>query len=302
MRVENGTEPHGGWHLLALGTELTAPVTPLWAGSRALVAVRGADTLRIFDGACPHRGAHLGHGGRLTDAGGALICPFHGRRIGLGAGTGPMRVTEHEVLDATDAVFVRLVGAGPSHDHGFAVVLKEILATHEITGAVVGRVRTAPEIVIENAFDFDHFSPVHMISRLATPKVAMGDHGELTITTAFRTKTPAWEPGEGFMTTRFFARAYSPGLVVTQLGPNIVFTGATAAPGGGCVARIAVAVPRNTPQSTVAALVEGARHAFEQDLVIWDNLVPGAPDNLDARDAPVRAFRAFCAAFAPLAR
>jgi hypothetical protein len=59
-------EPRDGWHLVALAGELTEPVTPLALGSRALVAVRIRGPVRIFDAACPHRGAHLGHGGTLT--------------------------------------------------------------------------------------------------------------------------------------------------------------------------------------------------------------------------------------------
>jgi nitrite reductase/ring-hydroxylating ferredoxin subunit len=293
------SEPHDGWHLVALSSELTEPVSPLALGSRALVAVRHQGSVRIYDGACPHRGAHLGYGGVLAE-GPAVICPFHGRRIGLGAGPGRLRVRAHDVIDCGGAVFVRLAEGGGSRDHGFAVVLKEIMATHELTGAVVGRVAVPPELVIENAFDFDHFSPVHGVSRLARPTVSFGEHGELTISTAFRTGTLRWEAAGGGVTSRFFARVFSPGVVVTELGPpessHVVITGASPAPGG-CVTRIAVGARRGVPAATVTALVDGARRAFEQDVLVWDHLVPGAAENLDARDAPVRAFRAFCATF-----
>jgi 3-ketosteroid 9alpha-monooxygenase subunit A len=291
--------PHGGWHLLALGDELTEPVTGFMLGDRALVAVRGQGALRVFDGTCPHRGAHLGHGG-VPIEGRAIICPFHGKRIGLGDGPGRLRVREHEVLDCGGAVFVRLTDAVRG-DHGFDRAMKEIIATHVVAGAVTGQVSVPPEIVIENAFDIDHFATVHLVPRLVGLAVAVGDDGELTVTTGFRTKTPPWEPGCGEVTSRFFARAFSPSLVVTELGSaggrNVVITGATPA-SGGCVARIAIAVPRGSPDTVSDALIAGARHAFEQDLRVWEHLNLGAPARLDSRDTPVLAFRAFCASFA----
>lgn len=293
-------EPHDGWHLIALGDELTEPVTPLSLGSRALVAVRERDTTRIFDGVCPHRGAHLGYGGVLTD-GPAIVCPFHGRRIGLGAGPGRLRVCEHDVVACGGAVFVRLAEGDEPRHQGLPLVLKELMGTHDITGALVGQAPVPPELVIENAFDFDHFSPVHKVARLARPTVSIGEDGELSITTAFRTGAPAWEKGGGDVTSRFYARVFSPHVVVTELGPSgsshVVITGANPAPGG-CVTRIAIGVRRGSPPATVQALVDGARRAFEQDLRIWEHLDLETAENLDARDAPVREFREFCARFA----
>ncbi len=290
---------HGGWYLLALGTELTEPVTGFALGGRALAAVRDQGRIRVFDGTCPHRGAHLGYGGRVID-GRVIVCPFHGKRIGLGEGPGRLRVREHEVLDCGGAVFVRLTDAARA-DHGFDRAMKELIVTHVIVGAVTGQVSVPPEIVIENAFDIDHFPAVHLVPRLVGLEVAVGGDGELTITTGFRTKAPAWEVGGGEITSRFFARAFSPSLVVTDLGTstagrNVVITGAAPA-SGGCVARIAIAVPRGSPDTVAEALIAGARHAFEQDLRVWQHLDVGAPARLDSRDTPVLAFRAFCASF-----
>jgi nitrite reductase/ring-hydroxylating ferredoxin subunit len=292
--------PHEGWHLLALGRELTEPVSSITLGDRPLLVIRDEEATRVFDGTCPHRGANLGVGGKLIDQR-AIICPFHGRRIALGSGAGHLRVCEHEVLDAGGALFVKLAG-GADRDHGLRVALKEIMSTHDITGAVIGEVKVPPELIIENAFDIDHFSPVHLIARLATPKVSLGPDGELSISTAFRTRAPAWEDASGDFTSRFHARSFRPSLVVTELGPpessNIVITGATAVPGG-CVARIAVGIRRPAAPATVTALVDGAQHAFDQDLRVWQHLNLAAKSTLDSRDAPVRAFRAFCAGFAP---
>jgi len=299
MATTTRTALHGGWYLLALGDELTEPVTGFMLGDLALAAVRDNGRLRVFDGTCPHRGAHLGHGGRVVQ-GQAIICPFHGKRIGLGAGPGRLRVREHEVLDCGGAVFLRLADSARD-DHGFELAMKELIATHVVASALIVQVSVPPEIVIENAFDIDHFPAVHLVPRLVGLKVEMGSGGELTITTGFRTKAPAWEAGTGEVTSCFFARAFSPNLVVTDLGTtagrNMVITGAAPA-SGGCVARIAIAVPRGSPDGVAAALIAGARHAFEQDLRVWEHLDLDAQARLGPRDTPVLAFRAFCASFA----
>jgi 3-ketosteroid 9alpha-monooxygenase subunit A len=302
MMTPDGREPTlGGWHLLALADEVKAQVTGLALGSRALLAVRDerAGKVRVFDGTCPHRGAHLGHGGRATGQD-AIVCPFHGKRIGLGEGTGRLCVREHEVIDGGGAIFVRLADV-PARDHGFARVVTDILTTHVLTGAVIGPVRVPPELIIENAFDWAHFPTVHLIRRVSRPKVWLGPEGELNITAAFHTEAPDWESAEGDFASAFHARAFSPNLVVSELGSGasskFVFTGAVPA-SGGCVARIAVALRRGTSAETVAALIDGSQIAFEEDLLIWDHLNLGAAPRLDTSDAPVLAFRAFCASFA----
>jgi nitrite reductase/ring-hydroxylating ferredoxin subunit len=297
--------PPGGWQLLALGSELAAPVTGLALGSRALVAIRmneggeaGRGAVRVFDGTCPHRGAHLGFGGRVTGPQ-SITCPFHGKRIGLGAGSGRLCVREHETIDAGGAVFVRL-GDVPAPDYGFEAVLANLSESHEIVAAVAGPVGVPPELIIENAFDFSHFPTVHLIPRVDRPKVWLGDSGELNLMTAFHTRAPDWEAADGEFTSHFHARAFNPSLVVSELGSGesakFVITGAVPA-GAGCVARIALAVRRGEAEATVSALVDGSRIAFEEDLLVWNHLDLAAPAQLDSADTPVLAFRAFCASF-----
>lgn len=293
--------PPGGWQLLALTSEITGQVTGLSLGSRALVAIRdeAEGKVRVFDGTCPHRGAHLGFGGRVASKQ-IIICPFHGKRIWLGAGTGRLCVREHQAIDSEGAIFVRLSDV-PARDHGFGQAMKEILATHVVMGAVVGEVAVPPELIIENAFDFTHFPAVHLIPRLDNPRVWLGDEGELNITTAFHTQAPDWESAKGDFTSHFHARAFNPNLVVSELGSGssskYVITGAVPAPAG-CVVRIAVAVRREEAEKAGRELAAGSQISFEQDLIIWENLDLTAPIRLDAGDAPVLAFRAFCASFA----
>jgi 3-ketosteroid 9alpha-monooxygenase subunit A len=308
MTTEPGAPLHGGWYLLALTEELTGEVSPLDLGDRALMAVRDGARIRVFDACCPHRGAHLGHGGTLTAgrAAGAVICPFHGKRIGLGVGSGRLCVTEHASILAGNALFARL-GTDPAEDRGFEQAIKEISAEKEITAALVQPLTIAPEYVIENAFDVSHFTAVHKVSR-ATGFHLRGDGpGWIAVEGDFLTKAPPWEEqtDPGF-TSRFYARAVSPSLVLTELGPpeasHTVITAANpvgARAGGGCVARIALGV-RPAARSALPELVSGARRAFDQDMVIWNHLNPTAPTRFDSADLPALAFRQFCAGFGPL--
>ena len=74
-----------GWYQLAFERDLSPPISPLSFGGRPLMAVGSpaSGNVRVFDAVCPHRGADLGHGGRL--AGDCVVCPFHAHLIGLGA-------------------------------------------------------------------------------------------------------------------------------------------------------------------------------------------------------------------------
>ncbi|MFC4589597.1 Rieske 2Fe-2S domain-containing protein [Sphaerisporangium corydalis] len=288
---------HGGWFLLALEEELTEELTPLSACGRSLIAVRDGDRIRVFDGACPHRGAHLGYGGKLD--GGCVTCPFHGKRISLGDTGRRWSVAELPTERAGAALFARL-SDGPGDDRGFQQVIKQVAADLVVVGAVIQPVAVPAEYVVENAFDAEHFRTVHLVPSVRGMRATLGEHGELVIAGEFRTKAPPWEKERRLdFASRFVARAFSPHLVVTELGdgeaPYTIITGAVP-DGKGCVGRVAIGV-RPGQTGSLPALIHGAKYAFDQDRVVWDHLDVNAPQRFDAGDAPVIAFRQFCASF-----
>lgn len=292
--------PHGGWFLLALEEELTEELTPLRLGNRSLIAVREGERIRVFDGACPHRGAHLGYGGKLD--GGCVICPFHGKRISLGESTRRWSVGELRTERAGAALFVKL-SDGPGDDRGFQQAIKQVAADLTVVGAVIQPVAVPAEYVVENAFDAEHFRSVHLVPAVRGMRATLGEHGELVIEGEFRTKAPPWEKERRLdFASRFVARAFSPHLVVTELGgeqaPYTIITGAIPREKGS-VGRVAIGV-RPDQADALPALIHGARYAFDQDRVVWDHLDVDAPQRLDAGDAPVIAFRQFCASFGAL--
>ena len=310
-----GTMLHSGWYLPVFLSELTAEVSPLAIGDRRLVAVRENGRVRIFDGSCPHRGAHLGYGGKLD--GNCLVCPFHGKRIVLGDTAKHWHVPEYEVAQWGDAVFVRL-SADEDGDRGFSETRKELDAAYPLVAALVQPIAAAADLITENAFDADHFTALHKVPKLAGMQTRPGDHGELAIEGEFLMQTSPWQAERikeqvrwntvrtGTVRwdyrARFYARAFSPGLVVTLFGPpenrHVIITAAVPA-GSGCVARVAVGV-QDEQAEELPVLIAGSLRALAEDRVLWEHLDLGIVPRYDARDAPVIAFRAFCADFGRL--
>ncbi|MCB5163509.1 Rieske 2Fe-2S domain-containing protein [Streptomyces bambusae] len=301
---------HSGWYLAAFASGLDGEVAPLAIGARRLVAVRTEGRLRVYDADCPHRGAHLGHGGRVE--GGCLVCPFHGRRIGMGESSGEGSrpwVREHEVVECGDAVFVRLTD-GPDDDRGLRTVLKAVAESMPLVKAVEQAVDAPAEIIVENAFDIEHFRAVHKVSRVCGMKHSTGAHGELVMDGEFPMPMSPWRPGlgadapdNGPYVPRFHARAYSPGVVVTEFGPSdevhVIVTGAVPDGRGGCVVRVALGVLAGL-EDQLPQLVAGSERAVAEDVVVWENLNPRITPRFDAADAAVVAYREFCAGFAGL--
>ena len=167
--------PHAGWYLLAFIDELTPGLNPVDVGPHALIAIRDGQDVRVFDGRCPHRGAHLGFGGVLDR--GCVICPFHAKAIRLGEPDRRLGVRQHPVAQAGAAVFVR-IGSEPAHDRGFEMAIKQIEASYQVLPATRSVTNVPPEMVVENAFDVDHFFAVHKVPRMHGMDVSVGDSGD----------------------------------------------------------------------------------------------------------------------------
>ncbi|MER7845389.1 Rieske 2Fe-2S domain-containing protein [Kitasatospora sp. NPDC096077] len=304
---------HHGWYLLAFRSELTDEITPLAVGPRRLIALREGDRVRVLDANCPHRGAHLGYGGRRE--GDCLVCPFHGKRIGLGDPSKHWSVAEHRVLEWGDALFVRL-SDDPDGDRGFERSVQGWAEEYPLVAAVSLPVDVPSEYVVENAFDPDHFKAVHGVPGNRGMATRDGEHGELVIEGEFLMQTSPWQDArtleeirwEAVRTgrvrwdfkPRFHAQAFSPNVVVTEFGPaetrQVIVTGSVPTEDGGCVARVAIGV-REDQRGALPALLGGSGKALAEDKVVWEHLDHTMTPRYDARDEPVLAFRRFCADF-----
>jgi 3-ketosteroid 9alpha-monooxygenase subunit A len=291
----------GGWHQVAFDRELNEGVNPL-AVERRLIAVRRGEKIRIFDAVCPHRGAHLGHGGRLEDE--AIVCPFHARRIALGSAAGSgYRIAEHEAFSIGGMVFAHLSG-----DEGGDVpfILRSIDRDHEFIPGFSMRVPVPAELVIENGFDALHFQPVHSLCTQPSLTVVSEEGGELRVEGVFSVLRSPWQNGPSpVISVPYAARGLSPGLVLSHLGggnPIYLLTAATPLSPMECTIRLTIAVPAGAGNTASEAarreyVLTQARKGLELDLEIWRNLAPDAPARYAPEDAPVIAFRRYVSRF-----
>jgi len=186
---------YGGWYQIAFERDLQADVSSVPVGDRRLLIVRSGGEINVYDAVCPHRGADLGVGGKLLDPR-VLTCPYHGHRIALGGeGGGPYCVAKYPSLVRSGLIFA-LVGdfeVGKLPD-----MLDYLERTHKIFAGFTKTIKVPPEMVIENAFDWAHFPPVHDVLKV--------EYGDLPWKTGSSPLPPscAWAPrcGKGPGTVR----------------------------------------------------------------------------------------------------
>ncbi len=297
-----------GWYQVAFEREVDKPFSPISIAKLDLLIVQRADAVDIFSARCPHRGAHLGYGGRLE--GDAVICPFHGRRIGLSApGDDGFCLRHYHTLNVGGLLFTLLDGA---HDHGLAAFLADLDETHYFVPGFTLAVRTAPELVIENALDGHHFAEVHGIPSVPVLNRLQSRNGELAVRARLSTpRLNRWQD-EAASEVDLRLRIFSPNLCVTQLGDgaasSYVLTAATPDADGMCQIRISLIVPPAADggapdQEPVRALLRDSRTALEQDAKIWQHLPvqakPVRGDRVTPGDELVAAYYAFCDDFLP---
>jgi 3-ketosteroid 9alpha-monooxygenase subunit A len=297
-----------GWAQVAFSEDVRPEPTPASIGATRLILVRHRDGIRAHGAVCPHRGAHLGFGGRL-DEDTVVICPFHGHRIRLGCdGAGPLCVPTYRTVEAGGAVYVLL---DDRCGNGFPAYLERVAGSHHLIAGFALDAAVAPEYVIENVFDADHFRSVHGLNRRPDLRARAGEHGELAVEGVFCTNRPLeWQDGtptgpDG-VRTRFLARVFSPMVVASELGPEecptLVITAATPTSAGHSTIRVLVGLPRHGPGApptvdAIGSLLAGSRLAFEQDLAVWEHLDTSAPCHFVETDGLIREYRDYCRRF-----
>jgi phenylpropionate dioxygenase-like ring-hydroxylating dioxygenase large terminal subunit len=286
---------------------LREKLTPVRIGPLLLMLVRDGGGIAAYDATCPHRGAHLAFGGRLEE--GAVICPFHGHRIGLGCDSGRAEnVARYRTLTVGGLVFVLLA---ERHENGLSALLQELEGTHFFVPGFTLQARTPAEIVVENGFDGAHFECVHGLRQRPALRLSPNANGELKIEGTFVADAfeSVWHRGEGEPTRSeigFLARVFSPNVCVSRLGDaggeHLVISGATPNGDGTCTIRVSVAAPADADgkppsEQAIRALLRDSRLAYEQDLVIWENRKHDAPSRFDDSDDLVIAFHRYCRQF-----
>jgi nitrite reductase/ring-hydroxylating ferredoxin subunit len=298
---------HHGWFQIAFDRDLNCEVSQAIVGTRRLVIVRAGEQIRAFDATCPHRGADLAVGGRFDGC--ALVCPFHGFRIGLGKESEHgFCVREYRTLAVGGLVFVQL---SQHYDNGFEVALLELNRNQFIMPGFSLNVRSPADMVIENAFDQAHFRPVHTINTHGVFQIRPTWKGELAVQGMFDLPASLWQRRQNGCDAGpvpFSAKAFSPGIVISDLGgpyPYSVITASTPTRDGGCTIRLSLALPKGEherpPRKELSEfLFRRSREGLEKDRVVWENRCETSPTRYTPMDEPVREFRAFCARFAEI--
>lgn len=305
---------HAGWYLVAFTDELTQDLTPLQLGDRRLMIARteGEPGFGLYDATCPHRGANLAFGGELS--GSCVVCPFHGRRVNLGESQREQQlsVRGYPTMVLGQLVFARLSDE-PEGEAGFSELFPQILGERTVTPAITTEFTVPISYVVENAFDIEHFNPVHDVPKVGDMDAVRHEEGYLQIGGSFTTVEQPWidmrmaialqqflgdtRARSAQTESGFRATAFSPTLVATSFGSTgkdpVIITAAVPTETG-CRVRVSVAA---FPGDPVEHIVNGSKLAMKQDGEIWDNLDPHAPTQMDERDANIIAYHRFCEEF-----
>jgi hypothetical protein len=214
-------------------------------------------------------------------------------------------VHEYRTLIVNGLVFVQM---SDHYDNGFRAFMEKLTGSTLVVPGFSLKVRAPAEMVIENAFDQAHFAPVHGIGTRGTFRMRPSKSGELVAEGTFELPPSLWQRGQSGPEAGcvpFLARAFSPGIIVSDLGgshPYTVITAATPLPDGDCVIRLSLALPPTADggpprPELIDFLLRRSRAGLDRDRVVWEHLSPTSTARYTALDAPVREFREFCARF-----
>ncbi len=296
-----------GWYQLAFERDLDK-VTPVTFGNRSLMILKSDDQVRVTDATCPHRGANLAYGGRLS--GNTIRCPFHGYKIGIG-----------EDGQVENGLFVReypcrviggmvLVALSDDASPDLPRALEAISQDHGFVSGFELSVNTNIEMVMENGFDPVHFRVVHGL--LMEPRLAVSqtDLGGLRVTGEFSIPRSTWNTDQAStapVKASYTATAYSPGVVIAELSGEepynyqIITTAIPAADYRSCTIRLNLEFPLHGADKVdevfAKSLLESSREGLKMDCAIWDHLDQDHRDTMVETDAAAIAFAEFTRAF-----
>lgn len=294
---------HTGWYQLAYERDLKPGLNALTLAGRHLLVIYRAHKAEVYDGACPHRGYLLGTGAQLHDD--RVVCPFHGQAVGLGTGSHcALTLARHAALLVGGLLFVR-IGANETSDAGFAERIAALDASCYIVPGFCRRIHAPAELIIENAFDCAHFQPVHSIGNMPSMETRRDRAGAYIATARFALPPSAWQGSEP-TSVPFTATAFSPTLVITELGgarPYLMLSATIPLDADSCELRLSVLVPGDA--SGLAPKADGLRYLLRQaeagidkDILIWEHLAArGAIAQAAPFDQPVLGFQRFCSEF-----
>jgi cholesterol 7-desaturase len=156
-----------GWFCLAFSDELKPSriLTRPLLGEEVVLYKTQRGRIRAIRPYCPHLGAHLGAGGKIS--GEDIVCPFHkfafdptGTCVRTGYGLQPPRASliQYPVSEVNGSVYVwrHSLGAPPDWEVPALYIPGSVAPSHH-TFEMAGH----PQNVVENVFDFGHATQLH---------------------------------------------------------------------------------------------------------------------------------------------
>jgi len=309
-----------GWYFVHYGDELQpGAVKALRYFDRDLVLFRTeSGEAKVLDAFCPHLGAHLGHGGKVS--GESIACPFHGWQFnGAGQCTKvpyathmpPKTAGGKKVIHAYPTVERNQVIWVWYHPDNAAPTF-EVEANPEVGDAAwvplqkyQWRFSSNPQEIAENGVDVAHFKYVHSMDEVPEGHTDYEGHirrsraeGHRTVTfpngdtRQIVSRVETVQNGAGQKWTRFFGTIETQlQVLVTPLSTEEVelrfaFTHLKF-PEGSFEARMAVGqIESVTGMSGVAG-----------DIPIWQNKIHRADPILCDGDGPIMRFRRYFSQF-----
>jgi phenylpropionate dioxygenase-like ring-hydroxylating dioxygenase large terminal subunit len=306
-----------GWYGVALAAELApGELRALRYFGRDLVLFRGEDgRARVFDGHCPHLGAHLGVGGRVVGDG--IRCPFHGWRFdgegclaevpGLARTPPAVRARSHPVLERNGFVHVwfHARGAPPGYE---VREFRDDPARWTEWRRSVHRVRVHVQDMTENILDRAHFTAVHDMAPPEKERFEVRFEGPFLVVEQTLKVTAASESGFEVLSR---TTNCGPGISVAEVhhGPLHTITYITQTPVDEehTDVRLHFSMRRLPDEAATRAVSELndriTNQQFLQDVPIWENRAYLEQPRLTERDGPIaqcrRWYRQFYSELAP---
>ena len=312
-----------GWYQVAWSDEVgPGQVAPLRYFEQDLVMFRGeSGALHLFDGHCPHMGAHLGYGGCVIDD--TIECPFHGWRfdrdgrnceIPYAERPNKTRLRAWPVVEVASLV---LTWYSPSdglpgwEPPDVPEVASGDYAGHPLLRTAWSSVRLKPQFIAENIVDAAHQKFVHGAHEIPAVESYDSDGPIFRVTSTFnfgQGKDKTWLTPDGKpKTASLLVEAHGLGCLTARFEIDASIHIQTTTPIDGEFADSRATVLTPVVELVDGQPTEGAIHRFkhetkqyERDLKIWEHLNYVFPNPLPMLEFDrFRAFRNWTAQFYP---
>ena len=293
-----------GWFGVARVDEVPeGSVVPIERFGQKLIAWNDGTDLHVAGAICPHMGAHLGVGGRVTD--GCLVCPFHEWAFGPDGTNVDIPYADKPNRKARLAMWRTSVANGMLmawyHPDPTVEPTYEVPQMVPEGAAESGRcdrvVRTQWQEIAENGVDMAHFKSVHGAGQVSPV-------GEQVFDGPFRRveSDQMFTSSKGDLPAHLKVLTAGPGIGVqefTMFGATVIGVASTTAiDSGSCQVKFTFYSDGSDIADKIApSFALEVERQFDQDIPIWENKEYLAVPALASSEKPLMDFRKWASQF-----